>query len=315
MPARPTRVSFDPRDWLLKTLTCDKSKEEWLDQLANSQHVIARAQAVAGLAEYKDHEDAQQALLNAARRDPFWGVRMEAVKIIGGLSKDSIREALLAVARDDVKAAVRREAIQALGNFSTEEVKQALRRTIASDRSYQAAADALRALVKIDRQNCAGDLLAALNTPSQNAVVLKAAMDGLVELKEAKAIDPLSQRLSGKLTPQERVVVIGGLARLKPDDEKLLAQLKDELDNDRRNVRRSATDALVAIGSPQAIAWLQERRAKEESAGAIRAIDQALEKLRDTQKPLADVKKEVDRLREENRKLEERLKKLEGKAE
>jgi aminopeptidase N len=313
MPARPTRVSFDPRDWLLKTLVCDKSKEEWLDQLANSEHVIARAQAVAGLAAYKDHQDTVQALIVAARRDPFWGVRLEAVKQLGTLNKDDVRAALVQAAQQDEKSFVRREAVQALGKFAGDEVKQTLRRTIAQDKSYETVADALRALVKVDRENCRADLLAALDQSSQNAVILKAATDGLIELRETSAVDPLKQKLAGKLRPDERVVAISALARLKPDDAALMDQLKAELDNDRRNVRRTAMEALVSIGAPDSIAWLQARRAKEENPGAVRAIDEALEKLRSAQKPLVDVQKEVDRLRDENRKLEERLKKLEGK--
>ena len=113
------------------------------------------------------------------------------------------------------------------GQTSAPAEAEAAERALREERAHHA--DALRALLKIDRERCTADLLAALETPSQDAVILRAAADGLVELKEPKAIEPLSKKLSGKLSPQERVAVIGALAQLKPDDAKLLEQLKDEL--------------------------------------------------------------------------------------
>jgi HEAT repeat protein len=240
-------------------------------------------------------------------------VRQEAVKVLAGLNQDAVRVALLAAARQDEKSFVRREAITALGNFATDEVRQALRKTIAEDQSYYAAADALRTLVKIDRAHCAADLLAALERPSHHEVVLRAAVDGLIDLKETQALQPLQKKLDGKLRPEERVAVLGALARLKPEDDQSLQLVKRELDNDRNHVRRVAIDTLVALGTPQAIEWLQTQRNREPHQGTVRAIDEALEKLRQNEKPLSEVKKEVERLREANRKLEERLKKLEGK--
>ena len=96
LDARPTRIVFDPRDWLLKKLKSDKSKEEWIDQLVNCRHVIARATAVAGLSEYKEHGDALAALSKAAKEDDFWGVRQEAVKVLAGLNK-GVRSSIFCV--------------------------------------------------------------------------------------------------------------------------------------------------------------------------------------------------------------------------
>lgn len=311
LDARPTRLVFDPRDWLLKTLKSSKSKEEWIDQLVNCQHVMAKTEAVAGLAEYKEHGDALDALLKTAKEASFWGVRKEAVKILASLNKDPVRIALIEAARKDGKSFVRREALSALGSFAHDDARTALRQAIAEDQSYYAVADALKSLVKIDRDKSQEALLAALQTPGHQEVILRAACDGLVDLKAKAAIDLLSAKLKGKLRPDERAVIIGALARLDADEPEHLAHLKKELENDRNHVRRTAIESFVALGDSQAIEWLQDRRGREETQGMVQRIDEAIEKLRSGQKPAAQTREEIEKLRKQNRELEERLKKLE----
>src|SRR5262245_54944084 len=55
---RPTRVVFDPKNWVLKELKFDKSKEELIDQLSHEEQVIPRVQAADALAELTDEKDA-----------------------------------------------------------------------------------------------------------------------------------------------------------------------------------------------------------------------------------------------------------------
>jgi aminopeptidase N len=312
LDARPSRVVFDPRDWVLKKLVSRKSKEEWLDQLAHCTHVMGRAEAVEGLKEFQDHPDALAALVHAARHDPFWGVRQEAVKALAESKGDTTREALLAAAREDEKSFVRREALAALGKFAHDDVRAALRGAIANDRSYYAVAEGLKALVKIDRERCEEALLQALEVSSHGEVVLRAACEGLVELKSSAGAEALTGKLAQPLRPDERVVVIGALARLKGDDERYVELLRGELDHGRASVRRAAVDGLVALGDPRGIAWLQEKRDGEESTGARRALDEAIEKLRDGEKSIARTRQEIEQLRDQNRRLEERLRRLEG---
>jgi HEAT repeat protein len=110
------------------------------------------------------------------------------------------------------------------------------------------------------------------------------------------------------------MVFISALARLQPEDPKYLAQVREQLANDRGHVRRSAADALVDLGNPVALAWLLERRGKEEMPSAIRAFDQSIEKLRGKERNVQQLQKELEQLRQQNRQLEERLKKLEEAA-
>lgn len=311
---RPTRVCFDPRDWILKTLDAPKSKEELLDQLARDEHLLCRVRAAQGLAEFKEDDDARDALTLAAQRDAFWAVRQEAVKSLTKFSGDKVRDTLLHVAAGDAKSYVRREAIKALAQHKHAQTNEALRRIIAEDQSYFAVADALRTLEQIDHDHCADDLLRVLETPSHDEVVLRAAIDGLVKLKQPQAAERLTALLRGDITPQRRSVLTIGLARLKPDDADALQQLYKQLDNDRLSIRRATIDALADLGNPAAIEVLLARRNQEELQRAVRQIDEAVAKLREKGSQLGELQKEVESLRAQNKRLEERLQKLENPA-
>jgi aminopeptidase N len=309
---RPTRVVFDPRDWILKKLTFPKSKEELLDQLAHDEHMPARLQAVEGLAERVADADVIRALATALQSDPFFGVRQEAAKALGKANGNAVRTALSEAAARDARSFVRREALAALANHADDEARAAARASIAKDDSYYAVAEALKCLVKIDRDGCRDDLLAALAQPSHDEVILRAACDGLVELKDSAAADAVAQLLGEGASPQRRGILIATLARLRPDDDAVLDRLHALLDNARPHVRRAAIEAVGQIGTADSLDKLLARREREELPGLINTLDEALDKVRGRMQQPEALRKEVEQLRQQNQRLEERLRKLEG---
>jgi aminopeptidase N len=308
---RPTRVVFDPRDWLLDQLTQAKSNSELLDQLARSEHVFARLQAVQELAKQKDDAEVAAALKKSAESDKFWAVRQEAARAIGQLSGDDVRQLLIKLATSDAHVQVRREAVSALQRFAHDDTRATLRMMIAEEKSYKTVGEALRSLVKVDRENCRADLLAALARPSHRDELFKAAASGLNELKDTEAVARWQAMLGEKLAADQRAAVIEALANAKSDDLKTLDLLKQQLNHRRPNIRRQTVVFLTELGNPQAVAWLQARRNEEESPRMVTAIDEAISKLRDKDKKADPLKKEINELREKNRQLEERVKKVE----
>jgi aminopeptidase N len=308
---RPARVTFDPRDWLLKKLTFEKPREELLDQLAHDKQVMPRVQAVRGLEALKDDPEVVAALATALGSDSFWGVRQEAAKVLEKCNTDAAGEALVQAAKNDSKAQVRRAALTSLASHKHPDSIATVRHAIDHEASYYAAAEGLKSLVKLDRAGSRDVLLAALARDSHQDVVLKAACDGLVELKEIAAADPLVALLQEPLAPSRRATVIGCLARLKPEDSASLERLHAQLDNDRMNIRRAAIEALAAAGESSSLEPLEKRRSQEEMPRMVEAIDESLAKIRSR---LAEGKKlgeQVDRLRQENSELRGRLEKLE----
>lgn len=313
LPGRPSRVGFDPRDWILKSLKFEKSKEELFDELAYSPHLVPRVRAAEGLAAYDHDEDVLRGLAQAAEQDSFWAVRQAAVKTLGRFTQDAAREALLRVVRQDPKSAVRREAVRQLANFKHPDTQVALRQVIASDFSYFAVADALRTLVQVDREHCAPDLLAAVEVPSHDEVVLQAACAGLAEIPESRpqAEAKLNQLLLQPLSPDRRVAVIGALSRMNPDNEQLAELLRKQLENDRSSVRAAAIQALAEIGDGRSADILREYRGQQHSPRIVRAVDDALARIRSKEQGFEQLRKETETLRQQNRELEQRLKKLE----
>lgn len=308
---RPTRVVFDPKDWILKKLTFSKSQDELIDQLTHSEQVIPRAQAVAGLAALEDDKEAQAALVLAATSDKFWGVRQDAVKAIGKLKGDEVRGALLKAAFDQ-KSLVRRDALQALAKFPHADTKAALQLAIESDKSYYAVAEALKAFATLDKEGSRGLLRQAVLQDSHKEVILKAACDKLIEMNDSEVVDTLIDLLGQPLNPERRVTVIGALARLKPGEATALKLLHDQLNNERMNVRRSAIEAIVQVADPSSVAVLEARRGQEIMPRMIRNLDESIAKIKEKQKGTDALLKEVERLRKQNLELEERLKKLEA---
>jgi HEAT repeat protein len=275
---------------------------------------MCRARAAIALAEHASDDNVQAALLAAAKEDSFWAVRQEAIRALASASGDTVRQTMIDVARSDAKADVRQEAIRQLGRMSHDDTRAALRHIAADDQSYQSVAEALRALAKVDRDNCAADLLAALESPSHRDVILNAACDCLIDLKHAEASERVQALLRETADPDRKVQMISALARLRSDDPATVELLKEQIDHRRPSVRRRAFDALADLGDPRAIDWLQARREKEEQPGMVRAVDEAIEKLRGKERDLEKLRGEVESLRRKNEQLEERLKKLEEAA-
>lgn len=309
---RPRRVCFDPEDWILKKLTFEKSREEWLDQLRHDEHVICRFRAVRGLAKLAGENAVRDALAEAARGDKFWAVRQEAVRALGNFGGRAARDALLRAARQDCKSFVRREAIKTLAKFPHPKTRQALRRIIRHDRSYYAVAEALRALVQVDRAGCRPELLEAMQQESLQQVILKAAAEGLAELGCREVAEQFQTLLDGPCPPRRRAAVMNALARLGEGDPKVTEALGRHLDDARPWVRRAAGEALGKTGDRAAIDRLLARRRRETALSVLRTIDDSLDQLRGQQADLEEIRREIKALRRDNRRVSERLKKLEA---
>lgn len=309
---RPTRVVFDPQDWILKKLTFEKDQDELLDQLTNCTHLIPRAQAVSGLAKLEEDKEAQAALVAAATNDKFWGVRQDAVKAVGKQKGDAARAALIKAAVDP-KSFVRRDALSALAKFPHDESKAALKKAIENDKSYYAVAEALKSYAALDKEGSRELLRKAISQDSHKEVIFKAAVDKLIDANDTTIVESLTKLLDQKLDPERRVAVVAALARLKPGDASTLKLLHDQLSNERMNVRRTAVDAIAQVADPSSIAVLEARRGEEVMPRMVRTLDEAATKIRDKQKGTDALLKEVERLRKQNNELEERLKKLEKK--
>jgi HEAT repeat protein len=150
-----------------------------------------------------------------------------------------------------------------------------------------------------------------MSRQSHQDVIFRAACDGLVEIKSTAGGSRIAERLNQKMSPNERVIAVSAMAKLKPGDATFQQQLRELLTNERTNVRRAAIDALSTTGNPQAVEWLREQRSKESRARMVKTLDAAIDKAAANKKDIDELRRELDDLRRLNQQLESRLKKLE----
>ena len=314
LPSRPSRVVFDPRDLVLKTMTFTKSREELLDQLAHEKNLLPRKQAIEGLKAHINDPSVKVALIKSARNDPFWAIRRIALQVMSDLNEEAVRNTAIEIARGDGNAAVRSTAIELLGKYPTEEVKRELRGRIENDKSYNVVSTALRVLSAIDGVGAVPDLIAALSRPSANESILRTAASALSSANRNEAIEPIQKLLQGNPSADRRIILLGALAALKGADAESLKVFESQLNHARPTVRRAAFDAIAAVGNRSAIGTLQTRRTLESTPSMTKAIDAAIEKLQATTTSEKEQKllSEVEQLKKQNQELEERLRKLEA---
>ncbi len=314
---RPRRVTFDPRDYILKKVTFHKSRCEWIDQALHDRNVMARAAAVDALAKLTGESDARAALVQVVRVDPFWGVREEAAKALAKFNGDAVRGVLLAAASDKTSS-VRTAAVKSLANFAHDDVKARLRSAIKEDPSYYVVAEALRSLAKIDGDAARPDLIAAMEQTSHREVILRAAAESLAEKMADKTAeqtvaplrDKLLAMLDGPTSPERRMAILDAVAKFGRGDPAVTKTIAAQLEDSRPRVRIAAAAALGKTGDPAAVDLLLKFRDRESKPRNLQTIDDAIEKLR-SGKEASSVRTDVQKIREENESLRERIRKLE----
>jgi len=307
---RPKRVRFDPENWILKKLKIEKSKQAWLAQLADDPYLMCRHRAVEALKEMTSDHQVREALIRAARKDAFWGIRQSAAEALAEFRAEAVRDVLIQVAQSDNKADVRRAAVESLADFPNDETAQALRQVIENDRSYETVAAALRALVKVDREGCRPDLVAALETPSHREVILRAAAESLAEIEDRESLPTLLKILEPPAEHERRMAVMNAVAKLGGGDAKITAKLAGQLSSSRIGVRRAAIKALGKTGDRDAVEILREHKTRETSRWLQKAADEAIESI-ESGSDLKKLKSKMESLEKKNRVLEERLQRLE----
>ena len=196
---KPLMVRFDEGNHLLKELTFEKSTDELLHQLKHDD-VIGRMWAISELIGRTEDPRVINALMDAARTDPFWAVRRDAVyRLAGfrgitqmdadrglvpqsrldsvdlptGLDRTKMRPFFKERALDK-NSQVRAAALYGLGNMGTKEEVRFLRERFERDESYVAQAAALRAMGKCGDRSVV-DLLKKATTIDSPRNVLRSA--------------------------------------------------------------------------------------------------------------------------------------------
>lgn len=156
--SKPLSVIFNPGNKVLCKLYFSKPKEDWLYQLSNSPAAIDRITAIMGLRDFINDDDVIAALFNLAARDKFWGVRYEAVQMLGNSDKIFNDNRYLDYLNMENDSRVKRAYVNSLGNIfenkrnlvkDERRFQNLMKSLIDNERSYYLRADAITAISKL----------------------------------------------------------------------------------------------------------------------------------------------------------------------
>jgi aminopeptidase N len=257
--SKPSIVNFDRGNTVVKQLKFEKPKEELIVQARQDADVMGRVWAVNELKKLKG-DDVARALGEVLKQDKFYGVRVEAAKALAAFNTEAAKAALVAAAQDE-RSAVRREVIKGLAQFKDAQLAGLFTNVVKGDQSYYAVADAARALGAVKGAGAFEALVKLLDAPSDKDVIRTGAIEGLLALGDARALDVALKYVAAPHKTGVRVAAIrAALALGKANEqarERLLPVLTNALQSTSLQLKFTAVSALSQLGDARAIPALE----------------------------------------------------------
>jgi aminopeptidase N len=254
--SKPLIVNFDRGNYLIKRVKFNRSDDELAYQALRDPDSTGRVRAAIELRASRS-ETGVKALTEAAVKDSFWAVRLEAVKSLAEYKTDASRAGLLEAAKDK-DSKVRRAAITGLAAFKDKRLAGLFTGIINSDPSYYVVAEAAKALGQTEAPDAFDTLSPLLKQDSWQDIIKGGALSGIAALKNPNALE-IGLRYAA---PGNRMSLRGTafqmLATIGRGDERALKALTDALKEPSPQIMFSAIQAIGALGDPRAAPALEE---------------------------------------------------------
>ncbi len=253
----PLLVLFDPGDTFLDTVQFDKSTREWIYQLRHASTVPDRADAASVLAGISGQDAVVSALLDAARSDPYWGIRAQALESLAKLGGTAARDALIAALDDPDPRAASVSATMLSAFQKDAQVAARLEVAARAAKFYRERESALRALGRLRSPNAFAVLLEASRTDSPDDGLRRAALTAFGELADPRSLPVVLDWAAPGRPLETRSAAIRALGALDPHNPETTRRLLSYLDERISPIRRAALEALDERADPSAIAPLE----------------------------------------------------------
>jgi aminopeptidase N len=263
--SKPLIVNFDRGNYIIKQVKFERSDDQLAYQLLHDSDVMGRVLAAIEL-KTRTSDAASKALAEAAVRDSFWGVRIEATKGLSGFRNDTLRAALLEAVKDK-DSRVRREAIIGLAAYKDPKLFDLFVKIINTDPSYFAIAEAARAL-GLSGSSQAYDVLAgALKLESWQGTIRAGVLGGFAELKDPRALEAGLKYATPANPGSLRNAAFQILAEAGKGNDRVLELFLSALKEKSSQVRLAAVQGLAKLGDQRAIPALEELASSIEVPG------------------------------------------------
>ena len=254
----PLMIVFDKEDKIMKSLDFKRDAAMLAYQLKYGETVPDRADAAVALGAVRDDPQAVSALGDAARHDPFWGVRVESLTALGRIGGPEAEKQILAGATDPAPW-VRDVAVFELRRFHDDvTIPDKLNEIAAKDPAYRVRASALGALANLKAPDAFETLNAAVNSKSPDDIIREAALRGLGRLGDQRAVSVLMDWSKPGKPLRSRQAAIGAIAGLDKTNHEITQTLLSYLNEPHNDIRIAAIFALGTRGDTDAIAPLQD---------------------------------------------------------
>jgi aminopeptidase N len=255
----PLMVVFDKGDQIFKRVEFTKSTALWIYQLKNGETAPDRAEAAVALSGDRDDPDAVAALGEAALHDPFWGIRVEALRALGKAGGDDAEARVVAVLNTEKEPWVRDVAARVLGNFKDDRSLASRLADVASnDPAYSVRAAAIESLAAMRAPNAYDILSASVRTDSPDNILRRAGLSAFGLLGDDRSVPILLDWSAAGKPLRCRQAAIGAMAGLDRKDKAITEALVSYLQDSRFDVRLEAIFALGARGDQDAVVPLED---------------------------------------------------------
>ena len=261
--------------------------------------------------------EAIRELQTRVEKDPFYGVRIEAVTALAKIhSRESLAALLQVPSQPDDR--VRLAVVKAIGTFYAESALAKLREVAAAEPNPEIVAEALVSMGKYPGEEIRGLLMGALERSSYRQKIAVAAIAALRDRAEPETAAGLLARLEssdagftsgdlGRAWDSVAYLARKGDAEVR---ERVRVYLAQQVQHPKEVLRRAAIEALGTLEDARSLALLQgisstsaEKITPESKAAAaaikrIQAERGQSEEVQDLRKEVLDFKKELRSIRE-----------------
>ncbi len=283
----PLVVNFDYGNTIIKQIQFSKPLAELLYQASKDQDVSGRMWALNQLAEHgretttteSDREAITQQIAKTLTSDKFWGMRLEAAKVLttGG---EIARRALLSATRDS-NARVRARALTSLAASGDSSLAKTYQQAL-NDQSYGVIQAAAQALGGTRSPSGYDSLLKLIETPSWRDTIKISGLNGLVALGDNRALDAGLRFAAWGKPFAVRTAAFKLVGAFGKDDPRAFAvlskALKEPVASTNLQFSTSAAEALVALRDDRGLVILEDLLKMPDRSPLIRAV---ISRLRD----------------------------------